>query len=419
MTQTGTSSSPVIDIKGLGLDRGAHLLLKRALAGLPVGQILGVRGSAPDLAVHLRGWCRSQGHEVIWPEPTGGLSVESAEQGSPLVACVVRGAAAGGRWRGAEAAGGTDPRAPGAVAEHPPARWGLAARGAVVEAGAPEYYFRLDSKAGVWADIVPRLYQQAAAAQWNPATAVDWGAPFELPPEVESAVVQVMTYLIENETAALLVPAKFLAQLHPHFREAMQLLSVQVADEARHVEVFTRRATLRRKEALGLSTVGGQQSLKTLFDEPDFTLASFLLSVLGEGSFLNLLWFLERYAPEPLTQQVARLAAQDEARHVAFGMGHLQYAIALDPTLKGRLASAAVRRHDALAQTAGLNEEVFDALVILAAGGWKTVAIAGGFEKVQTLKREMEADRGNRLIKLGFTSDEASVLSALHTRNFM
>ena len=48
-------------------------------------------------------------------------------------------------------------------------------------------------------------------------------------------------------------------------------------------------------------------SLKTLFDEPDFTLASFLLSVLGEGTFLNLLWFLKRYAPEPLTQQVARL----------------------------------------------------------------------------------------------------------------
>ena len=381
--------------------------------------MLGVRGCAPDLAVHLRGWCRSQGHEVIWPEHDGGLSDEPAERGSPLVAYVVRGAAAGGRWRGAEVAGGTNPRAPGAVVEHPPERWGLAARGAVVEAGGPEYYFRLDSKAEVWADSVPRLYQQAAAAQWDPATAIDWDTPFDLEPEIETAVVQVMTYLIENETAALLVPAKFLSQLHPHFREVMQLLSIQVADEARHIEVFTRRANLRRKETLGLSTVGGQQSLKTLFDEPDFTLASFLLSVLGEGTFLNLLWFLERHGPDPLTRQVARLAAQDEARHVAFGMGHLQYAIALDPALKGRLASAAVRRHDALAQTAGLNEEVFDALVVLAAGGWEPDAIATGFEQVQTLKREMSADRTSRLIKLGFAPDEASDLSNLHTRNFM
>lgn len=420
MTRPGTSPSTVIDIKELGLDRGAHLLLKRALAELPVGEMLGVRGSAPDLAVHLRGWCRSQGHEFVLPR-AGGVESDEAltEVGSPLVAWVVRGAAAGGRWCGAEAAGGTNPREPGAVVEHPPARWGLAARGAVVEAGAPEFYFRLDSKAEVWAESVPRLYQQAAAAQWDPAKAIDWDTPFDLEPEIEAAVVQVMTYLIENETAALLVPAKFLAQLHPHFREVMQLLSIQVADEARHVEVFTRRATLRRKETLGLSTVGGQQSLKTLFDEPDFTLNTFLLSVLGEGTFLNLLWFLERYAPEPLTQQVARLAAQDEARHVAFGMGHLQYALALDPTLKGRLASAAVRRHDALAQTAGLNEEVFDALVILAAGGWEPDAIAAGFEKVQTLKREMTADRTSRLIKLGFTPDEASDLSNLHTRNFM
>lgn len=49
------------------------------------------------------------------------------------------------------------------------------------------------------------------------------------------------------------------------------------------VDVFTRRARLRRN-ALGLSTVGGQASLKTLVDEPDFALASFLLSVLVEGS---------------------------------------------------------------------------------------------------------------------------------------
>ena len=97
-----------------------------------------------------------------------------------------------------------------------------------------------------------------------------------------------MTYLIENEQAALLVPARFLGRVHPHFREVVQLLAVQVADEARHVEVFTRRAALRGG-ALGVSTAGGQASLQTLLDEPDFALASFLLSVLGEGTFLTLL----------------------------------------------------------------------------------------------------------------------------------
>ena len=98
-----------------------------------------------------------------------------------------------------------------------------------------------------------------------------------------------MTYLIENETAALVIPSRFIAQMHPHFREVMQVLAVQAADEARHMEVFTRRALLKRG-SLGLSTAGGQASLKTLVDEPDFAIASFLLSVLGEGTFLSLLW---------------------------------------------------------------------------------------------------------------------------------
>lgn len=419
MTETETSPSQIIDIEALGFDQGAHLLIKKALAEIPVGEKIGVRGYAPDVSVHLRGWCRAQGHEIIWPEDGQGKDEIRQPGGSPLIAWIVRGSATTGRWLHAETAGAPNPRESGAVVDRPPSTWGLAARGARVEAGGPEFNFRLNAKEEVWADSVPRLYLQAAAAQWNPATAIDWDAPFELPDEIEAAVVQVMTYLIENEVAALLVPAKFLAQVHPHFREVMQLLSIQVADEARHVEVFTRRATLRHKGELGLSTVSGQLSLKTLLDEPDFTLASFLLSVLGEGTFLNLLWFLERHAPDPVTRSVARLAAQDEARHVAFGMGHLQYMIARDPTTRSRLSAAINRRHDALAQTAGLNEEVFDALVLLAAGEWKSEAIAGGFEKVQILKQEMDTDRRGRMVKLGFSAEEASALSALHTRNFM
>jgi hypothetical protein len=419
MIETAQSPSQIIDIEDLGFDRGAHLLIKKALAEVPVGGRVGIRGRAPDLGVHLRAWCRAQGHELSWPED-GSLKHEPRSLSeSPLIAWIIRGSALWGRWLHAENAGASDPRQPGAVIDRPSAKWGLAARGAQVEAGGPEFYFRLNRKVEVWADNVPRLYLQAAAAQWNPATAIDWDASFELPPEIEMAIVQVMTYLIENETAALLVPAKFLAQVHPHFREVMQLLAIQVADEARHIEVFTRRATLKKKGALGLSTISGQQSLKTLLDEPDFTLASFLLSVLGEGTFLNLLWFLEKHAPDPMTRQVAKLAAQDEARHVAFGMGHLQYMIAFDPHTRDRLRAAINRRHDALSHTAGLNEEVFDALTLLAAGAWTPQAIARGFEKVQQLQQEMEIDRTGRLEKLGFTAEEARSLSALHTRNFM
>src|SRR6185437_5773056 len=127
-------------------------------------------------------------------------------------------------------------------------------------------------------------------------------------------------------------------------------------------EVFTRRATSHRAQ-LGTSAAAGRASLDTLVREPDFAIASFLLNVLGEGSFLPLLHFIRDRAPDPATAAVARLAAQDEARHVAFALAHLAH-----HADRARLAAAVERRHAALAHTAGLNADVFDALVLLAAG---------------------------------------------------
>lgn len=401
------SPPATIDLDGLGLDEGGHLLLKRALAGVPAGAELEVRGGAPELAVHLRAWCRGHGHEFCDPRTT----VAVAGRSQNVVGTVIKGSAPDARWSGATSTGPD-------VARRAAPQWGLAARGATVEAGAPEFHFRLDRKDEVWADSAPAIYRQATAAQWDPATAIDWDAPVDLPPEVESAVVQVMTYLVENENAALVVPARFLGQVHPHFKEITQVLAVQVADEARHVEVFTRRAQLKGTP-LGLSTAGGQASLQTLLDEPDFAIAHFLLSVLGEGTFLNLLSFIEQNAPDPITSQVTHLALADEARHVAFGMAHIGHVLAADPGLRPKLASAIRRRHDALAHTAGLNEEVFDALVVLAAGEWTPDAIASGFKSVQALEQEMNEGRVRRLVKLGFAPDQAAELAALHTRNFM
>ena len=272
----------------------------------------------------------------------------------------------------------------------------------MVEAGAPEFNFHLVDKVEVWSDDAARIYAQAVAAQWDPETAIPWSAEFNLPDDVEDAVVQIMTFLIENETAALIVPSRFIAQLHPHFREVMQVLAVQAADEARHIDVFTRRALLKRDQ-LGLSTVGGQASLKTLVDEPDFAIASFLLSVLGEGTFLSLLWFIERHAPDPVTAAVARLAAQDEARHVAFGLAHLIQHLRSDAGLRPRLASAIRRRHEALRHTAGLNAEVFDSLLLIAAGSWDHADLREGHRRVMQLTQEMDEGRRKRLVRLGFS----------------
>ncbi|MDN5913912.1 MAG: hypothetical protein L0I76_02135 [Pseudonocardia sp.] len=214
MTDGQRSGAP-LDLGFLGFEGGAHLLLRRALSTVEAGGRITVTGGDPALGVHLRAWARREGHGFA----TVGELTATWE--------LVRGSADTDRWAGAERAGG--PRPDGIVA-HPPAHWGLAARGALVEAGGPDGRFDLDDRDVVWADLAPRLYAHAAAAQWDPATAVDW---------------------------------------------------------------------------------------------------------------------------DPVTARITHLARVDEARHVAFGVAHLEHQGSIDPTLRGKLRGAIERRHDALADTAG------------------------------------------------------------------
>jgi hypothetical protein len=386
-----------VDLAALGLDRGGHLLVERALAALAPGERLRITGRDPHLTVHVAAWARTAGH---------GIADRTV---------IVKGDVAERRLVGAVRAGSAD-----TVADHATPHWGLASRGALVEAGGPPLNVDIVDRAEVWSELAPRLYAQAAARQWDPATAIEWDAPepSALPDDVEIAVVQVMTYLIENEQAALMVPARFIGRIHPHYREVQQFLAIQIADEARHVEVFSRRAVLTGRP-LGVSGNGGRASLQTLFDEPEWPTASFLLSVLGEGSFLSLLAFLERWAPDPVTRQIARLTRDDEARHVAFALGHLGEHLAADPTYRVRLSAAIERRYHALAQTSGLYPAVRDALVVLAAGSWDPDAIGIGWDRVRAMETDMDEGRHRRLVRLGFADAEAAELSALHTRNFM
>ncbi|MGE8405143.1 MAG: ferritin-like domain-containing protein [Delftia tsuruhatensis] len=404
------STLPVIDLQGLGFDAGAHLLVKHALAALSVGGQLRVTGSAPGWQAQLSGWCSDQGHGLRWED-----GVDAAQ----AMAIVARGGAQAGRWRGAAQTGRSDARSgDGAVAAQAQPFWGLAARGAQVEAGAPAFHFRLSDKLQVWTDSASDLYAQAVAAQWNADTDIDWNDAPELPAPVEDAIVQLMTYMVENENAALLVPARFLGQLHPHYRELQAALAIQVADEARHIDVFTRRIRRHGREP-ALSTAGGQASLKSLLDETDFSVAGFLLAVLGEGTFVHLLQFLQTEAPDPLTRQICRLAARDEARHVALGMSHLLYRLQHEPGFQHQLAQAVEQRFDNLAGTSGLNEEVFDALILIAAGTLTPEALARGAARVQQLMRDMADGRFSKLLRLGFERGHAERLASLHTRNFM
>src|SRR5262245_14949289 len=117
MMEKATSPILTIDIEELGFDRGGYLLVKRALNDIAVGERLGVRGRAAELPIHLRGWCRAQGHDIIWPDESQKQCASG--EASPLVAWLVRGSALIGRWRNAGQAGHADASIKGAVVDRP------------------------------------------------------------------------------------------------------------------------------------------------------------------------------------------------------------------------------------------------------------------------------------------------------------
>ncbi len=374
-----------VELGDLAIDRGGSVLVANALRD--AGHVE-VEGTDPELESNLRAWARARGHGA------DGKTVHRAT----------------GRFDG-----GAEVVLPTGTAD---ARWGFAPRGARVEAGTAAWNWPLDDAAVVWDEDAARIYSSAAARQWDPARDVPWDDGFRLDEPVEAAVCQVLTYLVENEVAALSVPATFLPRIHPTFAEVVQVLAVQVADEARHAAVFTRRLGLRG-HGPGTSGRGGQASLASLLAEPDFLSATFLLSVLGEGSFVELLRWLADCAPDPVTRAVVRLAAQDEARHVAFAVGHLRRVVERDPAWLDKLAGALRNRSAALAATSGLNEDVFDALVVVGAGSLEPDAIGRSFASVADLVRRMDRARQGHLARIGFPAASAIELSGWHTRNFM
>jgi TusA-related sulfurtransferase len=384
-----------LDLEDLALHEGATVLLRRTLAQLAAGEWFEVSGDSRELAEQLAAWCRKEG-----------LACERTQG----VAGLYRIQSAGGA--------STIPTFRDQISETAELNWGLAPRGARVEKGGPEFNFTLRKKRDVWARELSTIYSQATANQWSASRDIPWSELPKLPIEVESAVAQIMTFLTENEFAALYVPARFIPRIHPHYREVVEVLAMQIVDEARHAEAFTRRAEAGGV-GLGTTAMSGQLSLKTLLEEPDFTTATFLLCVMGEGTFLTLLKFLGEHAPDPVTAALARLAHRDEARHVAFGTEHMRYVFEREPETRLSMTAAVERRSQVLASISGLSPYVHDALVIFAGGGISVAQIREGARRAASLQREMDRTRRDRLQSLGFEPEVASSMSAYHTKNFM
>ncbi|MGH2720395.1 MAG: DUF455 domain-containing protein [Actinomycetota bacterium] len=413
--------TPSATIEAGDLDAGSVLLLVRnAVARLQAGEVLEVRASGEGVGQEVAAWAKLNRCELVTGLDAG---VENAY--------LVRKGEGAARWdvpdwgmrlpvrpgRGIDIRDWFVGRV-GEVPEEAPTYWGFVPRGAVPEKGMPDYPYVLNRKDDVWADNVASLYEQAKAQQWNASVDIAWDAIPPLPDDLERSVCQLMTFLAENEYAALYIPAKFLPRINAQYVEPVMFLATIINDEARHIEAFTKRA-LANGGGLQFSSNLTEWSLMSLLVQEDYFRSSFLLHVLGEGTFLDLLAYIEQHAPDPVTADIVRKARADEGRHVAYGVAHVRRHLEKEPTLAAELVAAAEERSAVLRATTGTNPPVLEALTILGGGGSSPDQIRRGTAAVRDLHRSMDEYRIRRMLQIGLDRPTAEKISQLHTANFM
>jgi TusA-related sulfurtransferase len=416
----GITPDVVVDGGDLDCGTGLLLIIRRAMNQLQQGQVLEIDSTEISVREDLPAWCRMTQNEYL-----------TALDGGDRIKYLVRKGPGTSAWGTPDwgirlprrAGGRLDVRdwftgRVGDIPEEAPTYYGFIPRGTVPEPGMPEYGFTINRKDEVWADNIGDLYEQAKAAQWDASTSIAWDDLPQLDDDLERAVCQVMTFLAENEYSALYIPSKFIPQINPQFTEVVLFLATVVNDEARHIEAFTKRA-LANGGGLQYASAATEWSLFSLLIQEGYFRSSFLLHVLGEGTFLDLLRFCEEHAPDPVTLDIVRRARQDEARHVAYGVAHLRHQLQKRPEDIEQLLDAVESRADAISATTGATPFVMEALAVLAGGGSSPSQMSAGVEHVKRLYATMHQNRVQRLVQAGIAVELAQKMSELHTPNFM
>jgi hypothetical protein len=192
-----------------------------------------------------------------------------------------------------------------------------AARTPVIEA------YTVVDKYEVWADNVCTLYEEAKARQWNSTTDIPWMELEPVSEDLEKAACQFATFLTEVEFVAGDFPSRWIHKIPQDFYEVKNFLVTQMMDEARHMEVFRKRA-LSGGGGLLHASPSFEWAMKAILESPTHSMGTYYLNVLGEGFVLSIFRAGEFLAKTFPDREIFRLCMQDEARHVAYGTMELK-----------------------------------------------------------------------------------------------
>jgi hypothetical protein len=277
----------------------------------------------------------------------------------------------------------------------------FAPRGAEIPAGVPDLQAEVNRKSEVWAYNIEGYYEEAMSRQWNATTDLPWEelAKYELPEEIGKAYSQLLTFLTEVEMIATDVPAKWMGRLNADFFEVKNFIATQAMDEARHAEVFRKRA-LTTGWGLMRASQANEVNLKFLRDADSFAEASLTLHLQAEGMVLTLFRFSELISPTEVDKKMFRLVMQDEARHVGYGMQHLKWVLDHFPEKR-----EIIHRHLDEAENfvfgGGYATEVLEPFIILSGKGMKKENIQQGLKITAQFNLKQVDEYFERLDKCG------------------
>ncbi|MBF6561255.1 MAG: ferritin-like domain-containing protein [Candidatus Binataceae bacterium] len=257
----------------------------------------------------------------------------------------------------------------GVVPEHGAAHNSMAPRGSSVPSDVPALGFTVNDKAECWADNVMELYEEAVARQWSSARDIPWDELKPLPDDLERAMCQLCTFLTEVEFIAADAPTRWMSRINHDFLEVKLFLATQAMDEARHTDVFRKRA-LANGGGLGKSSALAELSLKRIFDAGSFSAQTARLHLLGEGFVLTMFRQGEFIAPSRVDQEIFRRCMQDESRHVGYGTMHLRTQLKMRPDLAEEVHAELDDAESILLQTFSVPESV-EPMAVLMGGGIK------------------------------------------------
>ena len=198
-------------------------------------------------------------------------------------------------------------------------------------------------------DQLMNLYEKSKRLQWNASTDIDWSIdvdperfPDFLPPESFNAMLHpprkltireikemrvhqlgwMLSQFMHGEQGALLATAQIVNTVP--WTEAKFYAAAQVADEARHVEVYRRYLT--EKLELSYPVNPHLHTLLTeIIREPRWDMTYLGMQIMVEGLALAAFGMMNFTNPqERLIQDITGYVMRDEARHVAFGVLSLE-----------------------------------------------------------------------------------------------